>query len=672
MNRKTTHLVKILVFAVIPIIFVILGSTFDRAKYSTDPESAYLINGLNIATRQAIGHTDNPGTPVQTLSAAVIITTYMFKPTNVDIQTDVLTNSEKYIEIIRYVLIAFSAITIFLLGFFGHKFLKNYFLAITLQLSAFASITIIEELYTKVAPEPLLFVTTSVLILLSLKTIFSSDAIYTKSEYLIYAMLIGFGIANKFIFAPLLVIPFILLQKKFRFKYLVWTVIFFVLFTLPAIKSYPHMIKWVISLATHTGTYGQGSVGIIDFGEYSSSLVSIFKNNSFLTIITVLSVVWLLVLLFTKKYKSSSVNKLLFAFTLASILNILLIAKHYHNNHYLFPCLSLMTAQLVVLFLSCCSFFKLKEKYFAFIPTLITLVAVILVIPKATLAKQGYKATNISTGNTQNIIETQYPDYTVFYYYPVALNEYTSLRWGNVYARRKQSEKLMELFPEGLFFHSWENKFQFWDTDLTPQEVVEKYGKKILLAGGPINQDEFDKIANAGISLTQLHIDRGQAIYKINIKSSPYFDKREGFNRTCDFENIDTQNNKILFSDSTWFCSAESLSQQMAKSGKNSIIVNANNGYAMDHILTDFKPGDTFTIKGWFCGNNPDAYIVAADDKNNDFYFASTKLSNNNEWQETSLNFVVPDDYDNSYIKIYLWNKGNEAIHFDDLIFIKN
>ena len=43
------------------------------------------------------------------------------------------------------------------------------------------------------------------------------------------------------------------------------------------------MFGWFLRLFTHTGVYGQGESGIIDFGRYFTDILSIFKNNLSLT-----------------------------------------------------------------------------------------------------------------------------------------------------------------------------------------------------------------------------------------------------------------------------------------------------------------------------------------------------------------------------------------------------
>ena len=151
---------------VLPLIFLIIGFKFERTKYGTDPESAYLFNGLNVAMCQPVGHFDHPGTTVQIYNAAVIGVTHFLRFTDTDLQTDVLVNSEYYIDVLRLSFILLNTLLIILSGIVALSVLKNIWLAISLQLTPFLSTTLIEHLATKISPEQLLFSSTIFLAIL--------------------------------------------------------------------------------------------------------------------------------------------------------------------------------------------------------------------------------------------------------------------------------------------------------------------------------------------------------------------------------------------------------------------------------------------------------------------------------------------------------------------------
>jgi hypothetical protein len=435
---------KIVFLVIIPLVFVIIGLRFDRTKYGTDPESAYLMNGLNIASGEAVGHFDNPGTTVQIYSAVVISVTHFFRFSNNDLQTDVLLNSEYYIEILRKGFIVLNACVLFILGLVAFSLLGNLWAGLLLQVAPFLSVTLLEECFTKVAPEQFLFTAIALLIMLLLRFYTSKEPEKTGFA-LLFGLLAGFGMATKMTFLPILIIPFIVLNgKRNKWIYLASIIPSFVLFTLPAATGYLHMANWFLNLGTHTGTYGQGSTGIIDTAVYFSSLLSIANNNVVLIVVIIISAVTLLIWGILKgNLKHKEPNKefyLLLALLLAQLVSVLMVAKHYHSNHYLFPALSLTGFMLVTVFLLIKRYFSDKNATILqiILPVFVAVVIGIslLNIPFITLAYNGYRESNKSTDDTFARLERDYKGFVKVYYYPVSFNEYASLKWGNVYSKQ--------------------------------------------------------------------------------------------------------------------------------------------------------------------------------------------------------------------------------------------
>jgi hypothetical protein len=128
---------QIALLVVVPLLFLVIGLRFDRTKYGTDPESAYLMNGLNIAMGESVGHFDNPGTTVQIYSAAVISVTHFLRFSDNDLQTDVLLNSEYYIEVLRKGFIVLNVCVLFVLGLVAFSLLGNIWAGLLLQVAPF-------------------------------------------------------------------------------------------------------------------------------------------------------------------------------------------------------------------------------------------------------------------------------------------------------------------------------------------------------------------------------------------------------------------------------------------------------------------------------------------------------------------------------------------------------
>jgi len=673
--------IQITFLVFIPLIFLVIGFKFDRTKYSTDPESAYLMNGLNIATGKAVGHYDNPGTTVQVYSALILRATHFFRNTDNDLQTDVLSNSEFYIEVLRFGLITINAFILLILGLVTFSLLGNFWLAFLLQIAPFTSGNLMEELFTKVAPEPLLFAVVSIMILLLLK-FYKSENPGNRKYALLFGLLAGFGLATKMTFLPLLIIPLIVLNgQRNKWIYLVSVLLSFVLFTLPAVKGYPNMAKWFLNLGTHTGTYGQGSSGIIDPAVYFRSIILIIQNNKALAVVLVLAILVLLPALFRKQnLKNKESNRefyLLIAIVLAFTGSILLVAKHYHNNHYLLPALSLSGFSIVCTFLLIRSYANEKKRkvFKAALPLTVAVIAgvSILNIPFLTQAYNGYRDSNQSTDETFAKLSREYKDYVKVYYYPGSFNVYSSLRWGNVYARQYSTEKLSDLYPDGLFYNAWEKSFQFWETSISVKEFLRIYGGKILLVGGPLTEEEFKNVEKDGLKLTKLFDSRIQAVFRIDTAQSSLFtqnvfNKPSDWLMQSDFELVSSDGQWGLFKTGEKFCRNSAFTAEKSRSGKYAIKLENSDSYGMDYELQDVKPGDFYELSIWRIGKNKEGFLVARNGTSGSFYEQNKGYLETDEkgWSKVTLNIKIPAGFAGNKLKIYLWNHGEGPVWFDD------
>jgi len=672
---------------ILPILFLFIGLKFDRTKYGTDPESAYLLNGVNIATGKAVGHFDNPGTTVQIYSAIVLRITHVFRSTTNDLQTDVLLNSEYYIEILRKVLIALNAILLLVLGVVAFVLLGNIWFGLILQIAPFMSSTLIEECFTKVAPEPILFSTVAVLIMLLIKYYTSKEQV-GKKYAMFFGILSGFGLATKLTFLPVLILPFLILEgKRLKWIYVVSIVPAFILFTLPAAKGYLYMAKWFLNLGTHTGTYGQGNAGIIDPAVYLKALIEIAKNNVSMVVILLIAILTLIVAtLWVRKQKSSMHQKefnVLLALVIVLIGSILMVAKHYHSNHYLFPSLSMTGIVVIFIYLLISKYFKTATSQIAKLSlpfiTLLLCGASILNIPTLSMAYEGYRLSNKSTDDTNIRLERDYKDFVKAYYYPTSFNVYSSLRWGNVYSRQYSLDKLMQLYPEGLFYNAWDKCFQIWETKISVDDLIRQYGGRILLVGGPKTDEEHTLVEQGGLALNKIFDSRVQAVYEIDTANSELFMSRlkvlssRMWSNTCDFEMFSDDKQWFLGSNGQLLCRTTELTAEKSKSGKHAIKVSGADSYGMEYWLKNIKGGDKYRLSVWYSGDTKNVFLVAAAASNNLFYaqIDGGLIKDKKGWAKLELDINIPAGFDDNKLKIYLWNHSANPAWFDNFEIVK-
>jgi hypothetical protein len=672
---------KVLFLLVLPLVFLVSGFRFDRTKYGTDPESAYLLNGLNIANGRAVGHYDNPGTTVQMFSALVLRVTHAFRPSHGDITTDVLHNSEFYIEVLRYSFIVLNACILFLFGFLAFRWMGTVWAGLLLQAAPFLSVTLLEECFTKVAPEQFLLSGAILMALLLMKYLYRNTGSETRYA-LLFGLLGGFGLATKLTFLPLLVIPFVVL-KGWKSKWLFAGAVLpsFVLFTLPAVTGYANMAYWFLNLGTHTGTYGQGNAGFIDPAVYLRSIVNMAVVNKAMVLIMFVSAVVLIWDWIRRRRQETGVTlsaegRVLLAVLLAQAGSILMVAKHYHNNHYLFPALTLCGFALLLIWrLIFKSESQDKPKTASrVLPFLVVAVAglSLLNLPAMTMAFEGYRASNRNTDEAFARLDREYTDYVRIYYYPASFNVYSSLRWGNVYSRQYSTPKLREFYPEGIFYNVLENQFQEWEVSLSASELLRKYGPKLLMVGGPMTEDDYQKVQKNGLKLSRLFDGRIQVVYRIDTASAIFKPQQPRgtvvWKLENDLETLSADSQWILSADGSHFSAGSSLEKGQARSGNNAFFLPANEGYAMEYLLPDVKAGQEYSVSMWRSPGVKDGFIALTGSPADPFYAQSQAFSETDDkgWQRVVLDFKIPDGFKGNSLKVYLWNHGNKPARFDD------
>jgi hypothetical protein len=514
----------------LPAFFLLAGLNFNRTQYSNDPEYAYLLNGLNISRARFVGHAENPGTTVQILSAVIIPVHYLFEGDKTNtLQEDVIRRSDEYVETINKTLVILNSLLILFMGITVLHLTKSFWMALLVQAGYFLSANLLEHAWTKVSPEPVLVIASSLLALAVLVKFYSGNRV--RNYPVILGWLSGFGLATKVTFLPLLVIPLIILSsKKERISYLRWTLISAFVITIPAILEYPHMAKWFLQVFIHTGTYGQGGIGILNPSEYFANLLAISGRNPLLVITSIVTLLYSTYLVFSPEFRTTYGRKdsvkYALAFALAQLIAILIVAKHYHANHYLIPAQCLIAFCWIMNLLTLTDLFSMNKRtaaVLAFSTIMVFILASLLNYPYLKAADHGYKISNEEYHRTAQQIENGYNDYLKIYYYPTSINPYSALRWGNVYSRSYNLPVMERIFPQGIFYDTRNHCFMKWDSIIPAIEIASMSENKILLIGGPLNEQEKGLVNGQGLELEPVYSGRTQAIYKVDISNSTIF-----------------------------------------------------------------------------------------------------------------------------------------------------
>ncbi len=669
-----------------PILFLWAGSNFHRAKYANDPDYIYLVNAVAICDGKSVGHIDNPGTTIMQIEALTIAISHLISnPESESLVTQVLTDPDRFIEITRIVVLILNSLILGLLGWVAIRKTGSIWVALLLQAAVFITPNTLNHLWTKVSPEPILFLVTCLFVVTILS--FNAEREKTKLKYVLYfALLSGAGLGTKATFLPLVIFPILVLPGlKRKLFYLGGTIISFVLFTIPAIPEYKNMYYWFRNLISHSGIYGQGDRGIIDTRIYLPNILAIITNNIVFSFTVGVS----LILLIRQRFRRISKNatkkrdwnyQILLGLVASELFAILIVAKHYHANHYLIPVL-LLTG--ITAFFTFKIILKEKRSNFLNKATYPALAIVLIVLlgwkqpAKMEYANYGYRITNEEIDSVNIVLNENYSDFQRIYYYPNSLNKYSALNFGDVYAKRKMLPYLKELYPHTYFYNFDNNQFTYWNAEITLEEIINFNSDSILLIGGPLDTNLLKPLEKRNIPLRKIHSGRIQAVYMLDTAryNTPLQNEKHQLLEiiTCGAEVISSDNEFFLGSNGTKFKNAFAQSGEFSRTGDFSIQLNRNTEYAAEYIIDDLKAGDEYEIQVWRKGQNCSASLVVAALNTQLFYKAeSDYLSSEGDWNLLRIKFKITPEMENEKLKVYLWNSNKEICWFDDLEIKRN
>lgn len=667
-----------IILLLIPLLFQIAGLSFERAMYSNDPEYIYLVNALNIMEGKPVGHVDNPGTPVMWLNALILNMYHPFDPaTEKDLVTSVIEDPDRYVSILRKVYIFLNAIVLFALGFAVYVHSKNIWLSLLLQITPFFSLNLLEHVWTKVSPEPLLFLVTNLMIITIL--VFYYDENRRKAKYVIlFSLLAGLGLATKATFLPLIVIPLIILPGiKRKLIYIPAFVAGFVVFTIPAIPEYSQMFDWFYNLSTHSGVYGSGEKSIIDIDTYFTSFPVIIKANIIFSLILIASLIRIILAIIIPGVRKKIFGKvhfnILIALTLAMIFGVFMVAKHYHANHYLIPVLSLCGITLM---------FNMRLVEHVVRPALIYrillpvfIVVMIVFLPLWHYADYRFKNFLYSSTNTEykymmDLLDNEYADFLRIYYYPGSLNKYSALKFGGAYSKNRNLIRIKKVYPGIFFYNLHDHNFYNWEARTELREIVLEHGKKIVMVGGPVQLPKKNRIIESGLPLETIYRGRTQALYQVDSSVLEFSgeERKPDISVFCSFEEI-SDDGQVFIKDGYSFRGVDQRSSNKSRSRQYSLCLDKRNAFSMEHYLNDARAGDTYRISIWRYSDTNEGHLVAASSPEAVFYLQENDFvkMDENGWQKIVLNFTVPDGLAGNKLKLYIWNSGKSNMYFDDL-----
>lgn len=477
-----------------------------------DPSYTYLINGLNLATGHSPDHIDHPGTPVQVLTALAL---RAFHPgaSGTELAEFVLTDPERHARFVSRVLIGCALVAMTAAAFW--VFLRTGLLlpAVTVQAGAILVPQVLAG-YSGLRPEPLLLGLVPGWVALWVMWVHGRLDLENRITLCVVAALAALAMACKYTFAPLVIIPLLLIKSwRTRAWFGVAVGSFFLLFIAPAWPSWRRLASWVFRVATHEGMYGGGGVGFGPRGGWGAALSEVFQANPAYCLIVGGA---LLFLPFAGRKTDGDVTRrrsrrLCLATAAALAAGLAIVAKQPGgSSRYLIP--AAMATPLLVYGVFLAHRPRVLPSFF---PLLAAAAFAGLIVRLGHLSSghlAAVRAERLAAQETRTWIEQNLPGEAVIPYFGAssvpfafASADYFSHRWSGTFSR---------LHPGFVYFDLWGRRFK---RDFSGQPGPAPHGV-FYLQGAPL--DLAGVLANAAgrlpVKLTRVWSNPIECVYRVD------------------------------------------------------------------------------------------------------------------------------------------------------------
>ncbi|MCE4563601.1 hypothetical protein INQ51_04705 [Maribellus sp. CM-23] len=474
---------------IVPLLYACLGIYIQQltglySLRSIDPEYIYYISGLSVANGHLqLGHIDNPGTPLQYFLALAFRAIYLFRSHEVPFIEDALAHPDFYLNVAHLFFVALMGGFIYFAGTKAYKKTKSVTTSILVQTIPFYTITFYGNL-GRITPENFIPIPIILLTLRLLSETKKESGQSSWQETFQYAAITALGLSIKLTFLPLALIPFIIIRswkKKIAFSFS--TLGLFFAFALPATLQIKRFWNWTKTLFFHSGQYGSGEEGILDFQKMLPNLQKVWENNQLFVILSGGMLITLVLYTFLKKKEDSSIpQRIAIAIIAAIFAQFLMMSKNYEQRYFIAP---LLIPLIVLLSLKLTQAWQLRLKGINSYPLVILLFLFFYTSTQVPIIRSLSK-------HLDNEKVKKMPAYYHFQsfekdaikvlvpgYYNCPSPAY-ALRFSYGWAgKQKEIYKpyLGKLFPNTVIYYFWDGTFNSWidDFKLTTEKPIHIY-----------------------------------------------------------------------------------------------------------------------------------------------------------------------------------------------------
>jgi len=682
-------------FVFLPLLYVFLCLFFflNTHKFymgGHDPVYPYLMNAVNLAGgHMELGMIDHPGTPVELFGGAVLFVSHLFTGHSA-VYEDVLRNPEHYLAILVASLIAVLALVTFFTGVYVFRKTGNLALALFFQLIPMLGRDMLQHAIFLKPESFIIIINTFFTAYLYVTVLSPENTPFSKLKtrnLLVMAFFSGMLIATKVICAPFVVL-LVFLLKGFK-QFLLFgfaTVVSFALCITPALPKYKIMWSWLKALTSHDGHYGQGNKQIINPIEFVSNMGRVFSGDWVFTITYVLLTVtalFSLVRLFRKQTENKIVARFAIGLWLSISFLILLVAKHF-SFHYLIPAYVYIPLTVLVI-LKAFPYFQQWRFYARYRQALpLALVAVFTCV----LFIREEKNVFLYPHNRNPMLNTEAFMSSWEGIPVITINEERSafigpaIWFGIIYAGDLRNDyfQFIKPFYENWYFYRPESrKLTFWDEDMLIKEVFRKNRKVLVYFIGRPPEEEAAVLndlthPDAGKTLAsqrQLfnNPETRENIYLLEADTLQLGKQPEAyFHVASDLEKLSDDGLAFSSTNTSFvFQKAAQVTREAHRSGKNSILLNTQDPYGLD-LQFEVKPGDIVQATIWRKASDHNGCIIlSAKDQAHLYKSGAVTIKKEGEWDQIQCKAIIPDNFPEKTITMYLYYVGKEEVYFDDV-----
>ena len=446
------RIIPALVLAVIILAGLMIRSLIGPYyAFRSDPSYAYLLNALNILRGLAPGHIDHPGTTVQELGGATIYLRWwmggLVEPSQ-RLTTSVLTEPEKYLNAINYVLLGIVGCTVSTATRSVLERTGRLVIALAVPILLLTSVSVLNSL-SQVAPEPLLIALAIVAALLAMPVPDASRNQQFRRAAL-FGIVLGAGIATKITFVPVIVLMLALPNIPCAILAGTFAVVSMGMLTYPIWSALSRMFEWHEKLLTHQGPYGMGPKGLPPVQKMLSHAATLLGSEPLLLMAAVALVIGVISLALRHPRDGQRRYWPCFftAGTLVMVGQLAMVAKHPVHLHYLVPA----TAVAALLAPLALHMIAPVSRHLAPV-TIVVLLPLLAYQPMQWIGGR-LTSTGRATQATQILLEmAAQRNCLVLPYYQFPSIPY-ALHLGNLYADRYYSDDLTSIYPDSLFYNT--------------------------------------------------------------------------------------------------------------------------------------------------------------------------------------------------------------------------